>query len=722
MKKFLSLIAILIMAITVSAQEKVMFDQEGSYGNGAILTSENTTLELGNDRTTKNYDVKVALTKAYCSDLFGQQVMVENSETGEIEEKTGVVYVVGDQNPKDGTLNGDKSSGNGYKPESKNLPQSGTYYMVTPAIDGHITAFIILNASKNFYVVKGSTGECLPISALTIKSDGSSPTEVTMKEDYTVESKVTGTVEFDVVGGETYYIFCTGSKLSFGGYMFVEGTTEPDTRERVMFDIEGEYGNGAVLTSEHTQVVLGNDRTTKNYDVKVSLTKAYCSNLFGQQVMVENSETGEMEEKTGVVYVVGDQNPKDGEPNGDTSDGNGYKPESKTLPKSGTYYMITPNSAGHITAFIILNKDKNLYVVKGSTGECLPISDLTLKADGSEPTEVTLREDFTLAEKMTGTLEFDVTANETYYLFCTGSKLSFGGYEFVVKEGGDEPEPIDTRERVMFEAEGTYGNAATLTSEHTQVVLGNDRTTKDYNVKIALTQSYCSNLLGQQVMVENSETGEMEEKTGVVYVVGDQNPKDGTLNGDKSSGNRYKPGSRNLPESGTYYMITTSIPGHITAFVIINKDKNFYVAKKSTGECLPIDSLTLKADGETPTEVAFNDDYTVSTIVTGTIEFNVKANETYYLFCTGSKLSFGGYEFVSGNGGNGGDDILSGDANGDGQLSITDATTIVDYVLTGSSPFINLECADVNGDGSISITDASLVVEMILGTSLPVAQ
>ena len=226
MRKLFTLFAFAFVAMGVSAQEKVLFANDGAYGNGATLTSEHTKLVLGNDRTTKNYDLKLSTCKAYCAALFGQQVMVENSETGEMEEKTRVVYVVGNQNPKDGELDGDKSAGSGYKPESGNLPLSGTYYMITPTVDGHITAFIIINGGKNFYVVK-SNGECLPTSALTIKADGDEPVEVTMNDDFTVDEKTTGTVEFDVVAGETYYVFCTGSKLSFGGYEFVGSGTGP---------------------------------------------------------------------------------------------------------------------------------------------------------------------------------------------------------------------------------------------------------------------------------------------------------------------------------------------------------------------------------------------------------------------------------------------------------------------------------------------------------------
>jgi hypothetical protein len=226
MKKIFTLIAVAVMALGAQAQEKVLFASDGAYGNGATLTSENTTLVLGNDRTTKNYDLKLTSAKAYCAGLFGQQVMVEN-EDGVQEEKTRIVYLVGNQNPKDGELDGDKSAGSGYKPESANLPQSGTYYMITPNKNGHICAYIILNGSKNFYIVKASDGSCLSLNEFVIQADGDEPVPVNVNEDFTVDEKTTGTVDFDVVAGETYYVFCTGSKLSFGGYVFTPSGDGP---------------------------------------------------------------------------------------------------------------------------------------------------------------------------------------------------------------------------------------------------------------------------------------------------------------------------------------------------------------------------------------------------------------------------------------------------------------------------------------------------------------
>ena len=57
---------------------------------------------------------------------------------------------------------------------------------------------------------------------------------------------------------------------------------------------------------------------------------------------------------------------------------------------------------------------------------------------------------------------------------------------------------------------------------------------------------------------------------------------------------------------------------------------------------------------------------------------------------------------------------LLGDANNDGQVTISDATLVVEYVLSGKAASFNFQNADVNGDGQVNITDASLIVGMIL--------
>lgn len=57
--------------------------------------------------------------------------------------------------------------------------------------------------------------------------------------------------------------------------------------------------------------------------------------------------------------------------------------------------------------------------------------------------------------------------------------------------------------------------------------------------------------------------------------------------------------------------------------------------------------------------------------------------------------------------------IMPGDANGDGRISIADASLVVDYILSGGTVTISAG-ADMNGDGKISIADASAIVDYIL--------
>ena len=63
-----------------------------------------------------------------------------------------------------------------------------------------------------------------------------------------------------------------------------------------------------------------------------------------------------------------------------------------------------------------------------------------------------------------------------------------------------------------------------------------------------------------------------------------------------------------------------------------------------------------------------------------------------------------------------------GDANGDGNISITDAVGIVNYILGHASSNFHPEAADLNGDNNISITDAVRVVNIILNQSAGVKE
>ncbi len=58
--------------------------------------------------------------------------------------------------------------------------------------------------------------------------------------------------------------------------------------------------------------------------------------------------------------------------------------------------------------------------------------------------------------------------------------------------------------------------------------------------------------------------------------------------------------------------------------------------------------------------------------------------------------------------------IKKGDVNCDDKVTITDAVSIVNFILGNPSDGFNVKAADVNGDGKVSITDAVGVVNIIL--------
>ena len=58
---------------------------------------------------------------------------------------------------------------------------------------------------------------------------------------------------------------------------------------------------------------------------------------------------------------------------------------------------------------------------------------------------------------------------------------------------------------------------------------------------------------------------------------------------------------------------------------------------------------------------------------------------------------------------------LLGDVNGDGTITVTDVTALVDYILGIRNEFFVFENADINGDGTITVTDVTSLVDIILG-------
>ena len=60
------------------------------------------------------------------------------------------------------------------------------------------------------------------------------------------------------------------------------------------------------------------------------------------------------------------------------------------------------------------------------------------------------------------------------------------------------------------------------------------------------------------------------------------------------------------------------------------------------------------------------------------------------------------------------DEVMAGDANGDGTVDVVDAMAIVNYILDKPADNFNEQAADVNGDGTVDVADVVAVMNIIL--------
>ena len=62
-------------------------------------------------------------------------------------------------------------------------------------------------------------------------------------------------------------------------------------------------------------------------------------------------------------------------------------------------------------------------------------------------------------------------------------------------------------------------------------------------------------------------------------------------------------------------------------------------------------------------------------------------------------------------------DVVLGDANGDGTVTVTDIAVVVNHILQLQNTNFSSYGADANGDGSVTVTDIGVIVDMILGNN-----
>ena len=129
-----------------------------------------------------------------------------------------------------------------------------------------------------------------------------------------------------------------------------------------------------------------------------------------------------------VSYIQGKNNAKD-------AAGKGYSVANANLPTTGCYYVFSASKPGKVEIGMQLGYNKSFFVCDGETGQNSVTKTLIDKTGATITLGVTTDasgKDIpeSVAEKFYGTVNFNVEANKSYYVFCTGSKLAFYGYQF----------------------------------------------------------------------------------------------------------------------------------------------------------------------------------------------------------------------------------------------------------------------------------------------------
>ena len=98
--------------------------------------------------------------------------------------------------------------------------------------------------------------------------------------------------------------------------------------------------------------------------------------------------------------------------------------------------------------------------------------------------------------------------------------------------------------------------------------------------------------------------------------------------------------------------------------------------------------------------------FTVAALAAGDYDYTVQA-----VYTDGTQSLWSNVQHVTLTGPEG---LMIGDVNADGLVDITDATALINYLLTNDNQDIDLDAADINRDGHVDITDATALINILL--------
>ena len=94
------------------------------------------------------------------------------------------------------------------------VPSGGAVMGFVPKYNGTLEVAIIVNSGKSIYIYEDGSF----INGVTSSGD-------VISEGTKLSTKLTGSIKFDVQAGKQYYLYCTGSKMSYYGFVYNYNTS-----------------------------------------------------------------------------------------------------------------------------------------------------------------------------------------------------------------------------------------------------------------------------------------------------------------------------------------------------------------------------------------------------------------------------------------------------------------------------------------------------------------
>ncbi|MDD7691794.1 MAG: immunoglobulin domain-containing protein [Prevotella sp.] len=103
---------------------------------------------------------------------------------------------------------------------SSNVPTGGHFVKFVPSKDGKLDVAVFLNAGKELNVVENTTRLSNTGFTAAFKVNNAGEIVDQAFSSNTVDTPAAGIISLNVTTGNTYYVFCSGSKIGFQGFVF----------------------------------------------------------------------------------------------------------------------------------------------------------------------------------------------------------------------------------------------------------------------------------------------------------------------------------------------------------------------------------------------------------------------------------------------------------------------------------------------------------------------